>query len=371
VNAAPASSVVSRPRRPRRRWVSALCWAGSIGLGILSLAWLLEGADWVIDLVANLNAQWLALGTAWCVVCLGLRRRGALLLGLAACGLLLLPLLLDRAAIWPRAAALPRDVLPSDNPGVPVRVLHYNARSVGSLEEHLELMTRTNADVISLLGPGVKEQSSVIYARGLEDRFAGKMTRGWKPSADGSATLISAAYVVSRWTIEPIDVSFLGEIGEHLIAGKVLRPGAPFGIIAVHPRSPRTRQRWIEGNLTVDATAEVVRRMRAAGLPVVVIADLNSTPSGARCRELCTKAGLNRGKPLLMPVGTYPEEWPLTADLRGPSMRAVWPTTLAIDDVWIDPHIRVIGWSRLGPVHSEHRPIVVDVVIPKGGAADK
>lgn len=352
--------------------MTALCWLLAGGFAALSPVWILAGLAWELDLLANLNAQWLTLSAACAALCLILRRRAPLALSLAACALLALPLLLHRAAFWPRQAPVPRQTSPSNDPRQSVRVLHYNARSAGTIAQHVELMTRTDADVISLLGPGAQEQFSVIYGNGLEDVFPGKLVRPWKPTPDGSSTYISAAYLVSRWPITPIDFADLGEMREHMMIGRVERPGAPFGVIALHPRSPRNRQRWVEGNLSVDAAAEVAKRLRSGGLPVVLIADLNSTPSGTRCLELGSKAGLLRGKPLFLPVGTYPESWPLGMNVRtAPSIRAVWPTTLAIDDVWIDPSIRVTGWSRLEALTSEHRPIVVDLVIPGVRPADK
>lgn len=336
----------------------------------MSCCWPLAGLAWKLDLVSNLNAQWLTLGLVGVMVCAAFRRRGAFVCAAIACAMLLLPMCLYRAAWLP--ASVSANVATG---GTSLRVLHYNARSIGTMEDHLAMMRETDADVISLLAPGVAEQYAVIERDALAARFPGRLTRRWKPSLDGAATLITAAYLVSKWPLIPEPMTDLGEMREHIIAGTLKRPaerGGDVGVIAIHPRSPRTRQRWIEGNLTIDAAAEVARRFAARGLPVVLIADLNSTPSGYRSRHICSVAGLRRGKPLLTATGTYPEEWPLGADVKtAPAIPAPWPTSLAIDDVWVSAGVMVRGWTVLPPFSSEHRPILVDLDVKTGRAADK
>lgn len=366
-NVRPAHPSLPPPaRRRRRRWLSALAWLGACPLLALSLVWTISGESFTLDLLANLNAQWLALALAWTIACLLIRRRGPALSAALACVLLLTPMLLDRAAFTSRPVPSTRvqHAEPFGTP--PLRVLHFNARSLGSMERHLQLMTDTDADVISLLGPSVKEQFAVIYGDGLEDHFPGKLVRRWKPSADGESTYITAAYLVARWPILEEPMPDLGEMREHIIAGVVQRPTSPFGVIAIHPRSPRNTQRWVEGNLTVDAAVVVARRMHERGLPVVVIADLNSTPSGYRSRHLCSAADLRRAKPFFTPTGTYPESWPLGLNIKtAPAIPAPWPTTLAIDDLWMSNSITVRGWSALPAFESEHRPILVDLEFPR------
>lgn len=350
--------------------MSAVLWSGVAALALVSCCWPLAGLAWTLDLIANLNAQWLALGLAWLGVCTIFRRRGAMIGAAIACAMLLLPMCLYRAAWFPASA--PAYAITQ---GPELRILHYNARSVGRMDTHVEMMRQTNADLISLLAPGVAEQFAVIERDALKDQFPGRLTRRWKPSLDGAATMITAAYLVSKWPLIPEPMLDLGEMREHIIAGTLKRPperGGDVGVIAIHPRSPRSRQRWIEGNLTIDSAGEIARRFASRGLPVVLIADLNSTPSGYRSRHLCAAAGLRRAKPLFAAAGTYPEEWPLGLDVKtAPTAPAPWPTSLAIDDVWISAGLAVRGWEALPALNSEHRPIVVDLSVPPSGIAEK
>ncbi len=351
-----------RTRRRPRRSITVACWVIALGVLIPAPAWLVSGWGWTIDLVANLNAQLAIAGTVAALVCLALRRRGPAACAALATLLMLLPLALDRAAWWPRAAAVPR---PAQGDEV-VRVLHYNARSRGTHEQNLALIAATNPDIVSLVGPGLDGQVRVIYGDGLTDRFPGKLVRPWSPGhAEDGAQMVSAAYLVSRWPIEPLDLADQGEAGQQVMAGVVQRPGPAgwFGVVALHPRSPRTAYRWERGNLTVDAAVAATDRLRQRGLPVLVISDLNSTPSGYRCRVLAA-AGLRRGKPVFDPSGTYPEEAPIGLSLKNAwSVRVMWPLKIAIDDVWCTPGVRVEAWSVLPATGSgsEHRPILVDL----------
>lgn len=348
------------------------CWLGSALALLLSPAWLAGSLGMVLDLLANVTSQMLCLAAGWMVVCLALRRWRAMLVAGLACVVMIAGLVQHRAAIWPMPAPMPRLQSFSDDPASPVRVLHYNARSQGTAQEYRSLIDQTRPDVISLLAPGVADQLNVIYGTGEVDGYPFKLVRRWKPGPDGSTTLVTGAYLVSRWPLSPLPLEDMGEQADHMIAGIVERPGAPFVVIAIHPRSPRNLIRWQEGNRTVEATTRLVERLHAQGLGVLVIADLNSTPTGTRCQSLCSGGSLRRCKPLLEAVGTYPETWPMGTDVRtAPPIGASWPVTLAIDDVWASNQIRVLGWSTLRPIRSEHRPIVVDLEVPVTSAGLK
>lgn len=328
---------------------------------VIGCAWPLSGLDWRIDLIANLNAQWLVLCLPLAIIAMLRRRWLAALLSLLACGLLAAPLLMSRAAFFPRSSE------PTPRPADYVRILHYNARGNGTSALNMALIDAVDADIVSIVAPPVQQQFEVIYGDGLEARFPGKLIRTWKPSPDNSTTLISPMFLVSKWPLLRLDSADLGEQGEHLTAGIVQRPGGQFAVIAIHPRSPRNQLRWLEGNQTIETTFSLARRVQAKGLPLIIVADLNSTPSGWRSREVCSQLDLIRCKPFFDVQGTYPEEIPLGTNIRtAPALPAFWPLRIAIDDIWMTPQIRVDFWKTLPTIASEHRPIVVGVRIPLG-----
>lgn len=341
--------------------ITLLAWVIAAATLVPAPAWLLSGTWWKADLAANLNAQVLILAIAMGAIVAALRRWRALIVVGVSCVLLAWPLVTHRAAYLPRAVAL--DAPPVQ--GV-VRFLHYNDSSLSDKEDVYALMERSGADVLSILCPPVKMQFDVIYGHGLEDRYAGKILRPWRASPDGYATEITAAFMVSRWPIEPFDVSAAGPYSDRLIAGVVRRPEGALGVIAVHPRSPRTASRWQEGNRVIEATVAAALRMRAAGLPVVVLSDLNSTPSGWRSRALCSGAGLARAKPLLQATGTFPDVVRAGLSVYAPrAFAARWPASIAIDDAVVSDGIRVVGWSTLPRLKSEHLPIFIELQLPE------
>jgi hypothetical protein len=349
---------VSTIPKALRRSITIAAWALSLAALAASTAWLFAGSSFRLDLLANLGAQTLLL----CLFVAGLiaftRRWRALAVAVLACIVQLIPLVRHRAAFLPHSPG------PAPTNGS-VRFLHYNDSSLSDKQDVYAMMDRSNADIISILSPPVKMQFDVIYGPGLEDRFAGKLLRPWKPAPDSISTEISPGFVVSRWPLTPVDCSFVGRMADRFICGIVERPGSRFALIAVHPRSPRNQTRWNEGNATIEALVKLSRKLQADGLPVVTLADLNASPSGWRSREACAEGGLLRAKPLLYLGGTYPDVVPLNIRTgQTSSIGAMWPMSIAIDDALITPGIDVIAWGTLDHLKSEHRPVIIDLRIP-------
>lgn len=364
-----------RPARPRRRspvglLFTIISWPVAIGLVVLCLAWTVAGAAWEIDLAANLTAQTLVVAAACTVIWLLSRRWRLAITGLLACGLGLAPLLIGRAAILPRPMELGRDAEPAsaavDAAGI-VRLLHYNASARGEGEGIEQFMADSRADVMSIVCPPIAQQIGVVSGRRLKGIYAGKLVRQWQPEINGNDTMVTAAFLVSHWPMREVDTDWLGDAAAYIIAGIVERPTGEFAVIAVHPRSPRTAERWRMGNQVVHAVGRLATRLAEQGQPVVVLTDLNSTPSGYRSHHLFWGARLSRAKPLLERAGTYPDEVPLGLSVHAKRvLPARWPLSVAIDDALISPEIEVTGW-RLGPkLPSEHRPILVELRIPAG-----
>ncbi|HVU62835.1 MAG TPA: endonuclease/exonuclease/phosphatase family protein [Phycisphaerales bacterium] len=358
------------PRGPIGRAVTVLAWLAGASALLSSVLWMFAGWSWRIDLAANLGAQMLAgCGFIACVQGL-LRRWWPLVLTGTACLLHMVPLLSHRAAIWPRGIEQAR----GSDPRV-VRLMHYNDSSLSDKASVYALMDRENADIVSILSPPVHMQFDVIYDHGLEDKYPGKLTRPWAPSPDGVTTEVTPGFVVSRWPLTRVDCSFVGPVSNRFIAAIVERPAGRFGLIAVHPRSPRWRERWEEGNEVAEALVMVALDLRGQGLPVVVLTDMNATPTGWRSRHVCAEANLLRAKPLLVCDGTYPDVVPWNLRTREKtSIPARWPLSIAIDDALISPEIDVTGW-RVGGfpastgLRSEHRPVTIELRIPAPAAS--
>jgi len=312
-----------------------------------------------MDLLSNLAAQTLLLLLLLALIIATTRRWFAFAAVILACAVQATPLLLHRAAI------LPVHTSTTSEPADAVRFLHYNDSCMSDKSDIHALMDGSGADVLSILCPPVKMQFEVIYGHGLEDKYPGKLVRQWSSVPNATSTEVSAGFVVSRWPITPYDCSFLGVQSQQFIAGIVERPLGRFALVALHPRSPRTGARWREGNATIESLVVLSRKLQSEGFPVVVLADLNSTPTGWRSLEACSEGALRRAKPLLALGGTYPDVVPLDIRTgRSSGLPGNWPASIAIDDALVSPGIDVLGWETRARLRSEHRPVIVDLRIP-------
>lgn len=341
--------------------MSVLGWTIAAPQTIPACAWLVSDESYTLDLVANLGAQFLLVAVASLVGVAILRHRRAAAALLLCCALHLIPLLTGRAAFWPR------EVGAADATRSPevVRILHYNDSTQTPPEPIARLVDRANADVVHLLCPSVAVQMAVRDRAGLLSRYAGVIRREWKPFEGSGDTKVTAAAIASRWPIRAVDLA-AEPMGEFVLAGVVERPGGPFAVIAAHPRSPRTEARWIEGNAVVAAIARGADGFRRQGLPVVVLADLNATPTGSRSRQLYIQAGLRRCKPVLKFDGTHPNQVTRTLSVTDKRVLfdARWPARIAIDDAISSPDIGVRGWSVWPALGSEHSPILIELSVP-------
>jgi endonuclease/exonuclease/phosphatase family metal-dependent hydrolase len=340
--------------------VTAALWGLTTGLAPLSLAWLFSEWSWTIDLIANIGAQVLLVTMAVLLAAAALRRRGVAMALLVCCLLHLIPLATGRALIFPRQ---PTPAGGQRDPQV-VRFLHYNDSTRSPKEQIDRLMDESDADVIHLLSPIVAVQTAYMYDDGLRPRYPGVIKRFWEPFESGGNTKITAALVCSRWPIERVDFAQADPMGDRLLAGIVERPGGAFAVIAVHPRSPRNEGRWHEGNGVTNAVRLAANTFAEQGLPVVVLTDLNATPTGYRSRLLWRQANLRRGKPLLYADGTHPGEVFTSLQPGAPKLfKAFWPLRLAIDDVMVSPGLEVTGWAVLPDLGAEHSPVLAEVRI--------
>ncbi len=356
----PASELLKAPARGRWRWFTAASWVLLTAIWAWALSWVLGGLWWPADLLANLLAQGLILAAAASLLWLLTRRRLLFALGLLACGV----------QVWMlstgRSTYVPRGFDPSQRAPGAVRLFHYNASHKRPPEEVLAVLRSALPDVASIAEPSVQLQTMTIYGDALRDEYPYRLRRAYRER--GAGDRVGAGIVLSRWPLEPYPVAECVAEGivEDITAGVLSVPAAAaggstdqrWGLIAIHPRSPRTAERWAHGNEVVRGVAIVARRMQAEGLPVVVLADLNSTPTGWRSRELFYDGGLRRAKPLFELAGTYPSL--IELGQHGP-VRGMWPATIAIDDALVSDGLQIRGWTRLDPAQSDHWPILVEI----------
>lgn len=290
---------------------------------------------WVIDVCASLASQSVVPVAAVAFLILLLRRWiafGAVLVSLIA--VVLLPLSEPRLGrVRARESA--------------VRIVIYNAKtSSGAVEAKNELVRSADADVIAML-----EAPIDFVGRYLGGEMLDGYASVWHPKGPWSGCPL----LVSRLPMEEhgLDLAEIRRrLWDHLYLLEIVRtPAGDVAVVLMHARSPRRAWRWGSGLEQLQAAADIVREIgEQTGLPVVVLGDFNSTPTSVRGRAFADRSGLVRAKPGLMPSGTYPS-WAPSA------------LGLAIDGVYASPGVRVARWEPIGSAGSDHRALVIELVL--------
>lgn len=231
-----SSGSASRGRRRIRAGAAA-------GLMIASLCPHFGGLGYVVDLVASFSGQ-AALVTAVVAVGWVARQRWACA-GVAAVAVMLHGLaLIPGRASW---AASSRDTL---------RVMQYNSATpvIGEYEPQRRAVLETDADVVSLV-----ESMGQIH---VGDSPAAREVRARYPfiAQNPKGEKWFACFLLSKWPVEdfPLTEAEMGSL--HPLAVVVNRPEGAFGMLVMHPDSPRTATRWIKGNLLVESVGPIDRK---------------------------------------------------------------------------------------------------------------
>ncbi len=376
-------------KRRRSKLLTIALWFAAVPIVALCTTPLLarpsNGEVWYwLDLAANLSAQWALLGVALSIICLSLRRRSVALLCLLATLGPVWVLTSHRAVILPLGHADTSLTAAKRAMGVRgerlVRVLHFNMSAFQHNDDVLQDLEQWDADIVSVTEPSgpiwhnrarlfMPEQSPMPFGSDTAESdstntgpqsMPGMLGRTAFWADDERQMLMGSGFVASRWPMVAWDLSEFGPVSRRLIAGLVDSPHGPFVVIGAHPRSPRDQQRWSFGNQDVEVVAAAATKAREQGLPLVVLADLNSTPSGSRSRRLAS-VGLRRSKPLLSALGTWPSDGvPGAGGLVGR-----WPLAIAIDDALVSSEWSVRTWTRGDSRGSDHWPVVVDLALTR------
>lgn len=315
----------ARPPRPGGRpgplAVAAVCIAAVMGAAAPAVA----GAGWLPDLLANLSAQLAALTAAATLLAAWRRRRAAVAVLALCCGAHLVSHLRPERA--PRGAGPAR-----------VQILVHNTGATNlDVGRVLRSVRESGADVVVL----IESSGEVVRAIRREGGLSGVYPH--VVAASPTPHLTAWRLILSRW---PLEDRSDGESARCIVRSE----HGDFALLALHPASPRTPERWAAGNELVEREAGAAAAFARGGLPVVVAGDLNATPTGWRNRVLCEGAGLRRGKPAWRPAGTFPAGAP----------RAL---RLALDDVWVSDGLAVAAW-RVGGAHgSDHASVLAALTL--------
>lgn len=317
-----------------RGWFGWACVATATPFLAAASAWLAAPMDWRIDLVANFSAQAALLTIAPAIAFLLLKQWRAL-------GVVGVAFLLYAGALVPGRAER------SDAPAS-LRVLVFNPlNSNATPEAAIDAVLAADADVVVLVETP-PEMVHATWAGGrLHEAYPWVVHRGSTPEQR-----ISHRALMCRWPIRRTDGRALDDPVEGVTSVIAETPAGPVGLVATHPFSPRTPVRWRGGLEECRQAGRAAKALADRGLPVVVLGDLNSTPSGLYSRTIRAPARLGRAKPLGIARGTYPASWR-------------WPLVVSLDDALVSPGVAVRSWRPLPSAGSDHAPVLIELVIPR------
>jgi endonuclease/exonuclease/phosphatase (EEP) superfamily protein YafD len=315
------------------------CWAGAAALALALVARALRGWAWELDLVATFAAPIAAAGAVGAGAALGARRWAAGVVALVA---------VAAHGAWSLGGRAPVGGGPGERA---VRVMAFNYYGLNAdPARFLEALGASDPDVVVVQ----EAPMSLVEAIRGDAALAARYPHRALPAPGSWWNRIK----LSRWPLEPVpvgDPSVAAERSSYALwrTDLVRHPGRPFLLAAMLPLSPRTAPDWRVGNEEAVAEARWIReRLAPMGHPVVVAADLNATPTGARTREVFRAGGLRRAKPAGVAAGTWPAGLP------------AWGR-VAIDDTLVSAGVRVADWRTAeAPTGSDHVPVVVELLLP-------
>ncbi|MEQ8768894.1 MAG: hypothetical protein RIB60_00140 [Phycisphaerales bacterium] len=325
----------SRPGRAQRAagWA---CVCLAVVLCLCCAAWAPSHHTWLVDVLASFTFQSVATAGVVLLVSLALRAWGGVCFALIAVALGAVGMTGGRSLTLGDPPA----------PGAPaLRVLVFNPYALNEDRDAcFALVERADADIVVLIEPEIEFSRSIRWDGALEETYPRWVRRDWVRQT------VSPIIVLSRLPMRELDAGALHPPDEarFLLGVEVESAIGPVVIAAAQPRSPRTAARWAAGNREAALQAEWVGELRTSGHPVVLCADLNSTPTAHR-GSILRGAGLTPAKPLLTPEGTYPAALP-------------WPAQIALDDAWHTPDLTVASWRTVGNAGSDHEAVLVEFV---------
>ncbi|TVQ32394.1 MAG: hypothetical protein EA376_05865 [Phycisphaeraceae bacterium] len=313
---------------------------------VVALAW--SNRPYLLDLLAQFTPHSVVLiaGAAAAMLLIGARR-----LGIEAGVACLLLLVLCLGAHYGGPASIAPE---PDEPVHRLRVVTYNAKWVKPLPDDTigDWLREQDADLVCLFDPPWR---LVRQEPWLQEMYPYRIQP--QPGLWWSIVLLS------RHPIEPVRMAENTQETQHSFIGLrsvivMLEDGTRLAFSGTRPRSPRTKEDWRRSIISVERDAKIVRDyLEEHDIPMVLAADMNSTPTGRLHRAFVAVSGLRTwGAPFGR--GTWPAQAPPLF-------------SLPIDRVWTTPDVRITD-IRIGPrLSSDHRPVVVELEIPARAQRDE
>lgn len=308
-------------------------WAGAavLAAGITcacTIVGFLGRWGWVLELFSHFRLHYLLI-LATVIVVLTLARRWKTVIGVGCLAAINLVSVLSMYVAPPCG----------DGQGVSLRCVLFNVNTAnGRHAEVAAFLQGSDADVIMLLET---DANWLSFMRDALDKYPYVVAA---PRSDNfGIALFSRLPIVGG-------IEAVGAADLPVVRAVLTKDGCELTLIGVHALPPKNAEYAAERNDLFDSLADFVPRL---GGPVVLLGDLNATPWSPHFHDLLAGTGLSDGR-------------------RGFGIKATWPSFfgpfgIPIDHCLVSGEIVVKGF-QLGPsAGSDHRAVVVDLVI---GIAD-
>ncbi len=299
--------------------VTAASALGRIGVG-----------RWPFDLLANFRLQYTILLVGGAASAAVLRsRRSAIAIGAVAA--------LHIASLAPLVLGPSQP----DGPGPTLRIVQFNVLTMNDrIDEAARWLAAQDADVI------VAQETDQRWADGLTAGLP-----GWRALA--TDTVRSDNFGMLIFVRADLDIGTVDVIDQNLPAITVELPvdgRPPVLLTAVHTVPPVNPDRVEVATDQLDVAGSSV--IAHTG-PRLLVGDLNATRWSGIYRDLIDRTGLRNAADGFGLGGTWPT--------------GLWFTgAIGIDHVLVSDEVRVERWATGPDLGSDHRPVVVDLVITEG-----
>ena len=222
-------------------------------------------------------------------------------------------------------------------PGRLVRLLNINVLMTN--KEHgavLNLVRRTNPDLVLLLEPGLEWEKAV---QPLNPAFPYRVSL---PLPNTYGLMLLSNLPLERAEVRNLMQPHVPSVK----AGLRLRSGEVVEFHGLHPEPP------FPGDDSGERDAELVRvgrEVRQSGRATIVMGDMNDVAWSHSSRLFRRLSGMKDLRVGRGPYPTFPSSWPWLA----------WP----LDHIFVTPHFRLVGIDRLPDIGSDHRPMLFSLCL--------
>jgi endonuclease/exonuclease/phosphatase (EEP) superfamily protein YafD len=293
--------------------------------GFLGSVW------WMLDLASHFRCQnFVALIAVGLTGLLLKRRRMALVCLVGA--------LLNAAVVVPLWIRIDDGVAAT---GPHLRVMSFNVHTENSNKAGVvEVVRAANADVVALLEVDPAWMTAIEPLRG-DYPFVVQ-----EPREDNFGICL-----LSRWPIAESKIHRWGEAQAPSIQARLETNGVSLTVIATHPLPPAGRERARMRDEQLQLLADHLATLDSTK---IVMGDLNTTPWGASFRQLLSATQLRDSA-------------------RGSGWQPTWPDFMPLlfiplDHVLVSPEVGVVSVKTGDAAGSDHRPVIVDLVLPQSRA---